>query len=139
MHGSKLSFDPYIFFLYDFIPLRFRNKYNSNREKMHGSKFSSVCIWAQDLIRRPASPSINIIDGDAGRRNKINLFCHLTLAFFSDMIWYFSVLRNNYNFHRNKYLVQNFHLTLAFILYWSWYPLYLVNMFLIWLRKMHGS
>ena len=81
-HGSKLSFKPCIFFLYDFIPLRFRNKYNSNREKMHGSKFSSVCIWAQDLIRRPASPSINIIDGDAGRRIKINLFGHLTLAFF---------------------------------------------------------
>ena len=116
-HGSKLSFDPCIFFLYDFIPLRFRNKYNSNREKMHGSKFSSVCIWAQDLIRRPASPSINIIDGDAGRRIKINSFCHLTLKFFSDKIRYFSVLRNNHNFHRNKCMAQNCHLTLTFFSY----------------------
>ena len=44
MHGSKILFDPCIFFLYDFIPLRFRNKYNSNREKMHGSKVFYVLI-----------------------------------------------------------------------------------------------
>ena len=43
-------------------------------------------ILAYDLIRRPASPSINIIDGDAGRRIKNIKFGHLTLAFCSDMI-----------------------------------------------------
>ena len=33
MHGSKLSFDPCVSFLYDFKHLRLRNRYNSNREK----------------------------------------------------------------------------------------------------------
>ena len=39
-------------------------KYNFNREKMHGSKLSNVFIRAYNLIQRPASPSINIIDED---------------------------------------------------------------------------
>ena len=71
---------------------------------------------------------INIIDGDAGRRIKNNVLSHLTLAFFPDMILYFLVFRNKHNFNRKKCMVQTCPLIFAFIFYWSWYPLYLVDM-----------